>query len=165
MLVMECGLQEFGMTEAHEFGITEDPVRKNIVINPVHSRCIFTTRKAERTYRKAIKKARKESDKPNTTKEKRKKTRTVDLHCRTSREAIDKVTKILYEWGPEYNKINFIVGRGNHSENNIPVLRPLLCSHIVTLGPFEASVMSENCGIISVIRHDSSIENSIPITA
>lgn len=154
---MECDLQEFGMPDA--------PVRKNIVINPVHSRCIFTTRKAERTYRKAIKKARKESEKPAKVKEKRKKTQTVDLHCRTSKEAIDKVTKVLYEWGPEYNKINFIVGRGNHSENNIPVLRPLLCSHIVTLGPFEASVMSENCGIISVIRHDSNIENSIPIIA
>lgn len=82
----------------------------------------------------------------------KRKTLTVDLHYKTSREATDMVNQVLEDWQishPEYERINFIVGKGNHSQNGA-VLRPLVCEYISKLN-YDVSEMEANRGIVSVM--------------
>ena len=136
-------------------------IPRKIVIAPRTSRIVFTSRKAERTYRKEQRKL----NKPLPQRKINKTTVTVDLHYKTTDEAIHKVQETLRDLDSKCNKVNFIVGRGNHSERGEPVLRPLIAG---LFGPdgiegYEAEIMSANCGIVSVIRTDCGMRQSIPI--
>lgn len=76
-------------------------------------------------------------------------TLTIDLHEHTVGEAVAKVKYILGKLEPHIKKVNFITGRGNHSKNNVPLVRPAVFQVIGDLG-YQTEVMEKNPGIVSV---------------
>jgi hypothetical protein len=72
---------------------------------------------------------------------------TVDMHGMTRESAPECVWKTLAELKPGAEKVNFITGRGRHSKNEVPLLRPLVLKILEEKG-IECSVMPANPGIV-----------------
>lgn len=76
-------------------------------------------------------------------------TLTVDLHSHTVEEAVVKVRTVLDNLAPHITKVNFITGKGLHSKNNIPLIRPKILFLTKEWG-YKRELMPTNSGVISV---------------
>ena len=66
------------------------------------------------------------------------------------KQAQNKVEYVLKNLEPWIKKVNFIVGRGNHSKNNIPLVKPAVLHKTAELG-FKREIMETNPGVVSVM--------------
>jgi hypothetical protein len=73
----------------------------------------------------------------------------VDLHGYSRKEAVDKVWSVLAGLASWVEKVNFITGRGVHSRNETPLLRPMLL-RMFEEGGIPAAQMLSNPGIVQV---------------
>lgn len=126
-----------------------DSATKTMVIDVTKTkRSVFTSSKAKRQYMKSFQ----QNSVHNTARMKT--TLTMDLHHRTTEQAIkqmnDTLEKYLFNESP-YNRVNFIVGRGNHSPNGVGVLQQCLLDHVDDQ-QYKMSVMKANAGILTVVR-------------
>jgi hypothetical protein len=74
---------------------------------------------------------------------------TCDMHGLTRANYRDAVLDALDTLTPGIKKVNFITGRGLHSKNETPLLRPLVMKLVETLG-YRCEVMPANPGIVQV---------------